>query len=394
MKKLLSVILAVAMLVSLCAVSVNADEETNVALNKEVTATNNGAGEINVTLGFWSYEYLTDGLVPVFGDTNDPNQDRLGWYAGVPASDPERTADMDIEIDLDGVFDITKIVLQPQTFLLGSNFISDYTISVSTDENNWKEVVSEKDVAGVYEAKVYSCSETAAYVLLHVTKLSATADANYFYGGLAEIEVYGTAHKEDETPVVTDEPADGAVLHGASFDSFYVNDVLNFGGDDGSASAVLDAHDRKVDGSDGSVQTLRFRGWIGFESELDTFGYMINGKFTAGNFTVEPESAVVADSNGGRYAKRFDITVPVADLTGSNEIKAAVKLANGQVVAIDENVKANGAGTTPNTTVTYIGVAPSDEPAPQTGDAAIAMFAVVLVAAMGAAVVFSKKRAF
>ena len=34
------------------------------------------------------------------------------------------------------------------------------------------------------------------------------------------------------------------------------------------------------------------------------------------------------------------------------------------------------------------------EPVPQTGDATVAMFAVVLVAAMGAAVVFSKKRAF
>ena len=36
----------------------------------------------------------------------------------------------------------------------------------------------------------------------------------------------------------------------------------------------------------------------------------------------------------------------------------------------------------------------TDEPVPQTGDATVAMFAVVLVAAMGAAVVFSKKRAF
>ena len=365
----------------------------NVALNKEVTATNNGVGEINLTLGFWSTDYLTDGIVGDFD--NNINADRLGWYAACPVSTGAPVVDMEIEIDLDGLFDITKVSLVPMLFVLGSNFISDYTISVSADGTNWKEITNETGVANVTSPKEYACSETAAYVLLHVTKLSSLADAGSFYGGLGEIEVYGTP-AETVTPGETgdqpgDEPGTLSTLHGASFDSFYVNDTLNFGGADGSASDVLDAHERKVDGSDGSVKTVRFRGWIGFEEELETFGYMINGKFTAGEFAADTEPAVTQDANGGRYAKRFDIIVPVADLTGSNEIKAAVKLVSGAIVAIDENVTANGAGTTPNTTLTYIGLAEQNV---QTGDAGVAMFAVVLVAAMGAAVVLLKKKAF
>ncbi|MBO4326150.1 MAG: hypothetical protein J5950_02625, partial [Clostridia bacterium] len=51
----------------------------------------------------------------------------------------------------------------------------------------------------------------------------------------------------------TDEPA-GPVVHGASFDSFFVNDVLNFGQGDGAASSKLDAVNRTVNAEDGSVQ--------------------------------------------------------------------------------------------------------------------------------------------
>lgn len=149
-------------------------------------------------------------------------------------------------------------------------------------------------------------------------------------------------------------------LHGASFDTLYVNDTMNFGEADGAASDKLDAHGRKVDGSDGSVKTIRFRGWIGFEEEIAEFGYRIGNKAPVfGDFKISAEDIVKLDENGGALASRFDITVPVEGLTGENTIVAVVKLASGTIVAIDENVKANGAGTTPNTQLTFVGPAPA-----------------------------------
>ncbi|MBR7062121.1 MAG: LPXTG cell wall anchor domain-containing protein, partial [Clostridia bacterium] len=76
------------------------------------------------------------------------------------------------------------------------------------------------------------------------------------------------------------------------------------------------------------------------------------------------------------------------------------KLADGTVVKIDESVKHNGEGTTPNTSFTFIGVPDDTQPTtggeevPKTGDATVAMFAVLAVLAMGAVVVFAKKRSF
>ncbi len=207
-----------------------------------------------------------------------------------------------------------------------------------------------------------------------------------------EFTIKGQPAPEETQPVTEPEtqPANYE-LHGASFDTIYVNDVMNFGQDDGAASDKLDGVGRTIDGSDGSVQTIRIRGWIGFESEIDELGYQINGKNTFGDYKVAPEAAVTDPANGGQYATRFDMTIDVSNLKGTNKIVAVAKLADGTIVKIDENVSANGAGTTPNTSFTYIG--PADENA-QTGDMTVAMFAVIAVLALGAAVVFAKKRAF
>ena len=70
---------------------------------------------------------------------------------------------------------------------------------------------------------------------------------------------------------------------------------------------------------------------------------------------------------------------------------AVVKLTNGAIVKLDETLVATGPATPPNTSFTFIGV---PEEVPATGDMTVAMFAVIAVLAMGAAVVFMKKRAF
>ena len=185
------------------------------------------------------------------------------------------------------------------------------------------------------------------------------------------------------------EPAGEYTYNNASFDSFFVNDVLNFGKDDGAASDKLDEVDRTVDGSDGSVTKLVLRGWIGFAEEIESFGYQVNGKNVFGDFAATTEDAV--KKAGGENASRFQIEIDASALKGTNKIVAVVKLTNGAIVKLDETLVATGPATPPNTSFTFIGV---PEEVPATGDMTVAMFAVIAVLAMGAAVVFMKKRAF
>ena len=208
-----------------------------------------------------------------------------------------------------------------------------------------------------------------------------------------------------------EEPA-GVVCHGASFDSFFVNDVLNFNEGDGAASSHLDNHDRTVDGSDGSVTTIILRGWIGFEGQgIDQFGYKVGDAdpvFADGNKEERGDIGAIRDpGNGGEFADAFKIVIDTSEIKGTKTIVAAAKLADGTIVIINEDIPKNGAGTTPNTSFTFIGVEdeqPTTEPETQvptepetntqTGDFTVAMFAVIAVLAMGAAVVFMKKRSF
>ncbi|MBO4326964.1 MAG: LPXTG cell wall anchor domain-containing protein, partial [Clostridia bacterium] len=151
---------------------------------------------------------------------------------------------------------------------------------------------------------------------------------------------------------------------------------------------------------DGSVQTITIRGWIGFEDQdIAQFGYNIgkNDPVFSDSFTEERGDigAIQDPGNGGSHAQAFKIVVDVLNVYGSTKIVAVAKLADGTVVEIDESVPRNGEGTTPNTSFTFVGPAdPNPETVPATGDATIAMFAVIVVLAMGAAVVFMKKRAF
>ncbi|MBP1588518.1 MAG: hypothetical protein ILO53_09000 [Clostridia bacterium] len=206
----------------------------------------------------------------------------------------------------------------------------------------------------------------------------------------------------------------------ASFDSFYTNrglegEELNFGKGDGVASDKLDSVNRTIDSSDGSVKNVSFRGWIGFEQELQGMGYKINNNevvFVEGalDFNAPDIAAVQAKENGGAYAARFEIVVPTEGLTNTNTIVIVAK-AGGDLYEIDENAVASGDAKVPNTKITFIGIAddsspvdgpvdgpvdnPTDDPVtpPPTGDNGAAILAIVAVLALGA-VIFARKKVF
>ena len=169
---------------------------------------------------------------------------------------------------------------------------------------------------------------------------------------------------------------------------------------DGNEEVI--AKKQLIDGSDESVNTIGMRGWYGnANSKVASYGYMIDDNDPVyGEFKVEAEDAVIAAGGDSRFV----VTVDVSELKDgeTHKIRVVAKLENGDIVILNRNesgkdrdiyvnYKAPASQTAPETDEP----APqTDEPAPQTGDATVAMFAVVLVAVMGAAVVFSKKRAF
>ncbi|MBQ2306234.1 MAG: LPXTG cell wall anchor domain-containing protein [Clostridia bacterium] len=185
-----------------------------------------------------------------------------------------------------------------------------------------------------------------------------------------------------------------------SYDQILVNGAEIANGND----AVI-ANKKLVDGSDGSVSTIALHGWFGnANAKIASYGYTIDGgEPVYGDFAVAAEQDVI--NAGGE--SRYTVTVDVSGLQDGAEhtIWVVVKLDNGDIVKLNRydnrgqeggkdrevyvNYKAPLTETPPETQPTTGG-----EEVPKTGDATVAMFAVLAVLAMGAAVVFAKKRSF
>ena len=99
----------------------------NVASGKTVTATESVDGA-----GLYAPSYLVDGI---YG--NYPAESHLGWCTGTAAS---------ATIQLGTPCKISKVLLYPLTYETGKFFPSSYTVSVSTDGENWTSVGSATNV--------------------------------------------------------------------------------------------------------------------------------------------------------------------------------------------------------------------------------------------------------
>ncbi len=232
-----------------------------------------------------------------------------------------------------------------------------------------------------------------------------------FFDNEADAKAF-TVPSQGAAPVTEDEPAGTAnVVDFDSEESYQIGmslDLIEWNGAalnqtaDGKARANLDTYA----GEDGSFdiakyagETISYSGWAVFRKAIAGFGYAINDKLVFDDsFTVAPEAGL-AEAVGKIFpgedcsgVLRFKVTVPIKELEGSNTVCAVVKLDDGTVVRLNSATTYDR-----NTQVVLTGAeapAPTDEPQPRTGDAAVAMIAVIAVLAMGAAVVFAKKRSF
>ncbi|MBP5271279.1 MAG: hypothetical protein ILO42_10015, partial [Clostridia bacterium] len=167
----------------------------------------------------------------------------------------------------------------------------------------------------------------------------------------------------DGTPVTPDpgepdDPPSGApVFVGASFDTLYRNgSAVNTGAAAGNANNWIAANltDRTLKRTVlGQTTTVGFSGWIGFDSEITQFGYVINGGTPVwGNYVVSTEAAVRLPENGGAHAVRFNISGIPVDSAGITTVVAVANV-GGTVVPIDSQlVNTNPAIVSPNTTLT------------------------------------------
>lgn len=216
---------------------------------------------------------------------------------------------------------------------------------------------------------------------------------NYRLVVLPEEGNAGTGEGENENGEIVDFDSEKSFQIGQSLDAILWNGgAINTPGD-GKARANLDSYleaDGTLDVAKYNGETIGFQGWVVFRKAIAQFGYMIgNTVVFDDSFTVQPEPGLAA-AVGGIFPNedcsgvlRFLITVPLANTEGKTVV-AVAKLADGTIV------KLNSASIHDrDTTVRMTG--PENA---KTGDATVATFAVIAVLAMGAAVVFMKKKAF
>ncbi|MBO4327485.1 MAG: discoidin domain-containing protein [Clostridia bacterium] len=131
---------------------------------------------------------------------------------------------------------------------------------------------------------------------------------------------------------------------------------------------------------------LRIWGWYGNNQALDKYGVKVDGgeivyfdRYEAQDIVDHIKNNLI--KNQDVFASRFEIFV---DITEGKHVAEVFAIVDGEEHLV----------WTINYTCLPEEVPMSTEDQPQTGDAAMAMFAVIAVLAMGVAVVFMKKRAF
>ena len=150
-------------------------------------------------------------------------------------------------------------------------------------------------------------------------------------------EAITTSGPEASEPVSTEPQPAGHQMVGMSFDTLLFNGKMA-NNPDGNAGKWLDKNveDRLYDISDGSVTDITFRGWVGFDVEIDSFGYRFgnNEPVFSKHYTflnANDIQAVRAKENGGKFAERFAVIVDADTLSGDGELTVVAKLADGTV---------------------------------------------------------------
>ena len=150
---------------------------------------------------------------------------------------------------------------------------------------------------------------------------------------------------------------------------------------------------------------MKFWGWFAADQAIVKVGYAIDDEaFFNGMSYLDPgpEAGIVKhlkDNLGfteeeANYSRRYTVTLPFINYTGTHNVGVAVELADGTVLVLNDTViPVSGAEESEVTTEYVTDTDDTPETNTPTGDVSMAMFAVIVVLAAGA-VVLMKRRAF
>ena len=149
---------------------------------------------------------------------------------------------------------------------------------------------------------------------------------------------YALAYDFELHPPYVEADSAASGKKGHSFDTFYVNGEMYFQPDGGHGDKLTEIGNTITFGIGETHESMVLRGWIGFDQPIASFGYFVdNYDFVYGEFATATEDGVLAA--GGEFASRFEILVPLTDLTGGNHMVGfVVKLEDGKVVRLRENL--------------------------------------------------------
>ncbi|MBP5779985.1 MAG: discoidin domain-containing protein [Clostridia bacterium] len=161
------------------------NDDSDIALGKPAFVDLKGGAAYG--LPFWADEFITDGTKWLF-DAGLGLQPPLGWYAAGEGMTAK------IYVDLEAVYDLSKIKLYPMGFADGT-FPNTFNVYTSLDSENW-------DLVGGYSNMVLFADPTAQLTFETTNRARfICVDVTAVNGGSAsigEIEAYGTYVEESE----------------------------------------------------------------------------------------------------------------------------------------------------------------------------------------------------
>ncbi len=278
------------------------------------------------------------------------------------ASDPGASATT-VELNENGYISLTAVGADPWFMVAGSlGEMPEYLViryRTNTTQNGEIFIGNGAGPTGG-ESFVFNYNANSEWNLLvfhlpTVAPYMATPNVNYirydyFTGGpeaeggfleVAYMAFFNTAEYalaydfEQYPPYVA--PSEAGVVN-VAFDTFFVNgqDYFNTATTGGVGGKLDEVNNTLTFAANAELLNVSLRGWVGFNQPIASFGYYVdNYRFIYDEFTVDTEGAVKDPGNGGEHASRFEILVPMSELSGgAHKIGFIVKLEDGTVVLL------------------------------------------------------------
>ncbi len=258
---------------------------------------------------------------------NDGDRTGTGWATNMDCDTAE------IVYDLKTASAFNRVDIYP---LLGSfaAFPQAISVWVSEDGESYRKVAERTDISLDDWSSITFETVTARYIRFSI---DAMAGFGKPLAAIGEIELYADngnlppmssfeTQEEELPPEVVLTPAQAGAA-GIAYDAVMIDGEMKV---NGSAAPWLDGQNNTVN----ATERLIFFGWAGFGQPIDAFGYQLDSEAPvwSSGFASSAESAVLAA--GGAHAARFQISVPLSDLSGSHTLTFLIKLEDGTLVLL------------------------------------------------------------